>query len=339
METQSFQQSNNTNISREELAQKVAAMRIPTWLNQVSKLSVPLVALTIWTFSSALTCLPLISYFSKLNTLEQVIAIGFAPVFFATIFITISGLISRIAQKAIIAGKFPRLPEHPVYALRRIYGTCWTQVFYFKPVYSLALSIPILKKILFRAFGYKGDMSLTVYPDTWIRDLPLINAGKKVYLANRACIGTNLCINDGSILVGPVTMHDNSMVGHLAIFGLGTILGKGSELGVGVATGIRCKFHDNVSVKPKASLNHGVVVESGSSIGTCAIIGMKAKIGPNINIKAGASIPPGAIINTQKEADDYFSSETQSLQKHRASILSLLDLHEDHGNQGRGNRA
>ena len=31
---------------------------------------------------------------------------------------------------------------------------------------------------VFRIFGYRGSMDFTIYPDTWIRDLPLLDFGE-----------------------------------------------------------------------------------------------------------------------------------------------------------------
>jgi hypothetical protein len=55
-------------------------------------------------------------------------AMGFLlPLVFAVVFVLIAGSLSRLAQPGIIAGQFPRRADHPIYALRRIYGTAWTR--------------------------------------------------------------------------------------------------------------------------------------------------------------------------------------------------------------------
>lgn len=57
----------------------------------------------------------------------------------------------------------------------------------------------------------------------------------RVYLSNRATIGTNMCNIDGTILVAPIRIGRGAMVGHLAMIGPGATLGKKAEIGVGVA--------------------------------------------------------------------------------------------------------
>jgi hypothetical protein len=40
-------------------------------------------------------------------------------------------------------------------------------------------------------------MTFTVYPDSWIRDLPLLPFGQGEYVANPSTIGTNIVLNKG----------------------------------------------------------------------------------------------------------------------------------------------
>jgi hypothetical protein len=49
----------------------------------------------------------------------------------------------------------------------------------------------------FRLFGYRGSMKFTVYPDTWIRDLPLLMFGEGAYVSNRATLRTNIVLSNG----------------------------------------------------------------------------------------------------------------------------------------------
>src|SRR5262247_628928 len=93
---------------------------------------------------------------SKSYLVTRLMAIAVAPVLFATAFVTIAATLSMAHQKAIVAGRYPRSVAHPIYFPRRLYGLCWTSVYYFTPIYFITLSIPFLKKLLFRGFGYKG---------------------------------------------------------------------------------------------------------------------------------------------------------------------------------------
>ena len=57
-----------------------------------------------------------------------------------------------------------------------------------------------------RLFGYKGSLDVTIYPDAWLRDLPLLDLSPGAYVANRATMGTNMVRPDGTILVDRITV-------------------------------------------------------------------------------------------------------------------------------------
>lgn len=248
-----------------------------------------------------------------------------APVTFTLGFLLVSGALSLPFQKAIIAGKFPRDLRHPVYGPRRLHGLCWTAVYYCTPVYSIFLTIPTLRKTMFRLFGYKGPLAFTVYPDTWIRDLPLLSIGDGAYLANKSTIGSNICLSDGSILVDGIRLDSGAMVGHLGVIGPGTLMGEKAEVGVCAAMGIRVKLGKSCKIAPTCAINHGVSIGDGAEVGTMSFIGTRAIIGDGIKLPGGSNIPAGAVIKSQQDLDQYISSETVALQQSRERATSIFE--------------
>lgn len=289
-----------------------------------------LIILSIWIGAFLLSSAPyiLVDSESKLvNTL--LMAVGL--ILFVIFSVLIAGFISLHGKKAIKRGKFPRNLDHPIYCKRRVYGTCWTQLFYFKPIYSIILSVPALKWLAFRLFGYKGSLDITLYPDTWIRDLPILNFGAKTYLSNRATIGSNMCLNDGSILVDGISIGEGAMVGHLVMVAPGNKIGAKSEIGVGTALGIRVRIGLSSIIKPTCAINHGVVIGDSCDIGPHSYIGLKTVIGNNIVLPAGSNIPNGSAIMNQDEANSFYSSETKKLEATRDAITQLLIKSLNHG--------
>jgi acetyltransferase-like isoleucine patch superfamily enzyme len=256
---------------------------------------------------------------------ETYILYACVPILFLLLFISIAAGLSRFAQRGIIAGTFPRDPFHPVYLLRRIYGICWTQVFYFKPLYAIALSIPLLKKYLFRAFGYRGNTDFVIYPDTWIRDLPLLNIGKGAYLSNRATVGTNICLPAGTILVDAIEMEEQSLVGHLTVLAPGVKIGRKVEIGVCSTIGIRTKLAIGSKVNPCCAINHGVVIGEEARVGSMSYIGVKTTIGPRLVIPDGANIPSGFSLNTQEEVAKFFQEETRKIDSYVSKLKERLN--------------
>lgn len=234
-----------------------------------------------------------------------------ASVFILT-FIFISGLMSKWGQRGIIAGVFPRDIDHHVYSKRRIFGLCWTALYYFKPLYWLVLSTPILKRMTFRLFGYKGSHNFTIYPDCWIRDLALLDIGENAYLANRATIGTNMCLSDGTVLVEAIKIGDNSVIGHLSMIGCGVKIGNNCEIGAGVIVGIRSQIDDNTRISPSAAVYHNVIIEKNVSIGGGCLIGSGSFIKEGIRIPLGTVIPPKTSIHTQDEVFQFCQSIQES---------------------------
>src|ERR1035438_4249910 len=56
------------------------------------------------------------------------------PLLYTIGFVLTAGLLSLPFQSGIVAGRFPRDLRHPVCRKRRLYGLCWTSVYYFKPL-------------------------------------------------------------------------------------------------------------------------------------------------------------------------------------------------------------
>lgn len=259
------------------------------------------------------------------------------PVSYAVLYVLCAGLFSLPFQKAIVPGRFPRDLSHPIYVRRRMYGSCWAMVYYFKPIYALCLSIPILKRALFRLFGYRGPTGFTVYPDTWIRDLPLLHLGNGAYVANRATLGTNIALSNGRILVDRIQVDGNAMVGHLAMIAPGAIIGCGAQIGVGAmiapgaiigqgakvgvgsAIGIRCELGEGSLVRPMSTLDHRAIIGADAVVETMSYVGRAAVIGPKISIASGALIRARARILAQTTADAVPSARTAPGEWHASS--------------------
>jgi len=249
---------------------------------------------------------------------------------FTVTFVTLAGLLSQFSQKGIIRGKFPREALHPVYLQRRIYGMMWTQVYYFKPLYAVVLAIPFFKTYVLRLFGYRGDTDFVLYPDTWIRDLPILKVGSGAYLSNKSTIGTNICLTDGSVLVDRVILEQKSLVGHLAMVAPGVKLGPSAEVGVGCAIGIRVRMAEGAKVNPSCTLNHGSIIGSHSEIGTYANVGLRTEVGPGLKVPSGTVLPPGMVFQTQQDVDRIVESQRLDLFNQKESLAQILQRTLEH---------
>jgi len=253
----------------------------------------------------------------------KLVALCVFPILFSVIYVGIAAVLSMPFHRAIVRGKFPRQVTHFVYGPRRLYGLCWGAVFYFTPVYYAFMSIPFLKNVLLRGFGYRGDSDVNLAPDAWIRDLPLLNLRKGAYVANKATVGTNICLADGNVLVDSVSLGESTLVGHLTMLAPGCSIGDRSEIGVGCAIGIRVIIGNASRVAPSTTVNHGAQIGSNVEIGTMSYIGLKSKIADGIKIPSGANIPEGAEIRTQEDVAHYVSSETRVVSETQTNVEEI----------------
>lgn len=229
--------------------------------------------------------------------------VGVTPIFAVVLYVVLCGCLSIPFQVAITPGRFPRDLGNRVYGPRRLYGLCWTAVYYCPPAYHAVLAIPILKRLTLRLFGYRGALDAVFYPDTWIRDLPLLDIGPGAYIANRATLGSNICLASGDILVNRISVGSHAMVGHLAILGLGDEIGPGAEIGVGTTLGMNVKVGADAVVGAIVGINHGATIGSRCRIDSMVYIGKKSVIADGLHISYGSVVPDRAIIRTQEDAD------------------------------------
>lgn len=244
-----------------------------------------------------------------------------APFVYAVTYVTVAGLLSTPFHGSIRAGKLPRDLRHPPYRARRLYGLCWTAVYYFTPIYWVALTLPWLKRWTFRRFGYRGQMDFTVYPDTWIRDLPLLDFGPGAYVSNKATLGTNVATSTGALVVDEVRVGKNAMVGHLAMVSTGCVLDEGAEVGVGCAIGSKVRLGRRAYVAPCTALGHYASLADDAEVGFQSWVDVRARIGPGVKLPPRAVVPYRAKIETQADADRLFSArdgDLRALARHLA---------------------
>ncbi len=212
----------------------------------------------------------------------------------------LAGLVARSARRHVRRGRFERDPKPPLYRGRMIYGAAWTTIYYCKPLLHLAWSCPPLKAFLLRAFGYRGSVDATLYPDVWMRDLCLLDFGPGTYIANRVTLGTNLVRSDGQIQVGAIQTGRGMILGHLAM------VGGGTEVGVAAKVGFNVRIGERVSIAPE------VTVDGATRVMDDVVIRSRAYIGKGCVIHVGLVIPSGVVV------------PDLSMNRHEADLRAVL---------------
>jgi UDP-3-O-[3-hydroxymyristoyl] glucosamine N-acyltransferase len=167
-------------------------------------------------------------------------------------------------------------------------------------------------------------MNFTIYPDVWLRDLTCIKFEDGSYIANKASVGTNMCLLDGTILVDRVKVGKNSMIGHSTLLGPGVNFQENIETAVFNILGIRTRVESGTKLGAGVGVSHGTIIGANCDVGHYVYLGTRCVIGPNIRIPAGASLPSGTSITSQEDCDNYYSSETRSLNNFRQEIFTAL---------------
>ena len=218
------------------------------------------------------------------------------------VFLATAIVLSLPHQSRVVEGRMPVDTAVPAYFHRRLYGLCWTTVFYSGPIYHFALSIPSLRRALFFGFGYRGSMDFTVYPDTWIRDLPLLDIGEGSYLSNKATVGTNMIfLRHGKkwIEVGSIRLGPRVMVGHMALLGPGVELGADALVGVVARIGRRVTVGAGAVVGDAATIDHGASIAPAAVIRTCCYVGMGRHVAAEDGMEPQTALMRRAVVRQQ----------------------------------------
>lgn len=234
-------------------------------------------------------------------SLGTAIGLACAAIAYPWLVVLLAGGISRFGQGSIVPGRFERDPATTLYRGRMIYGAAWTTIYYCKPLLHAIFAFPLLKTLTFRLFGYQGSLEFTAYPDTWIRDLPLLELGAGTYVSNRATIGTNIVRGDGMIVVDRVRTGKGALIGHLAMVAPGTVIGDESEVGVGAACGLRTRVGDRTQIGPRSTIDHGARIGDRVSVGTGCYVGKCAVIRDGLRLPAGLVVPDRSVLRTQDD--------------------------------------
>ncbi len=220
------------------------------------------------------------------------------PLLYSGLLVTVAGLLSQPHQCGIIPGTFPRQLSHPIYFHRRLYGLCWTALYYCTPVYHLVLALPWLKTLTLRLFGYRGSLDVTLYPDTWIRDLPLLRLGAGVYVANRATLGTNMVLHNGRIVVDTITLEENVLVGHLSMIGPGVQIAAGTEVGAACGIGYKTRIGVGSTIGAMTGIDHGVRIGAHVRIGARSAIGRRATLADGVVLPRATLVPAAETVRS-----------------------------------------
>ena len=183
-------------------------------------------------------------------------------------------------------GRFKRSEVSKDYQDRMTYTRELRRFVYNPAVLDLVFSDGTLKESFFRTFGYTGQMDFTIYPSCWLRDIPLLDFGKGVYMGDGIVLGTNqVSVDQKSIRVGSIKIGDKSIFDQRCVIGYGSSIGSNCIVGFQVIFGLKCCIGNYSKIGGLSRIEHNV------SIGNNVVIGPASKIGSFVIIDDNISLP------------------------------------------------
>ncbi|MCB0662059.1 MAG: hypothetical protein KDC24_04930 [Saprospiraceae bacterium] len=222
----------------------------------------------------------------------------------STIVLTLRELSTNIpfqrAVNNIKSGKFKREKDNPDYQDRILY-TRQLRAFVYNPaIMDAILSDEKVKSLFFRTFGYNGSLDFTIYPNSWLRDLPLLDIGKGTYLADGILLGTNQVTPDQQwICTGKITIGENCIFDQGCSIGLNSRLGNNCTIGFEVAIGLKNQLGENVKIGGRSNIAHGCRIGNNVTIPDCCRIGSFSIIEDGVELEEFSDGPAFSLVTKE----------------------------------------
>ncbi len=198
------------------------------------------------------------------------------------------------------SGSFIRDESSKDYYDRLVYTKELRRFVYNPAILNIIFSDGAIKKLFFRTFGYKGQLDFTIYPNCWLRDLPLLDLGKGVYLGDGILLGTNQVSTDQkTIKAGSITIGQQSIFDQKCSLGYSSQVGEDCLIGFQVSIGMKCKIGNKVKLGPLTAIGHGVIIGDKVEVGSGSLIGSFASIENGVAIPEFSRIPSFSHVTRQ----------------------------------------
>ena len=197
-------------------------------------------------------------------------------------------------------GSFNRITRGPDYQDRLIYTREFRRFIYNPAVLNVIFSDSKLKHRFFRTFGYKGSTDFTIYPNCWLRDLPMLDIGKGTYLGDGILLGTNQVSQDQKTLkVGTITIGERCVFDQHCKLGYNSVIGDDCIIGIQTAIGLKCSMGNNVKLGEATTVRHGVTIMDNVTIGAETQIGNFSIIEDGVSLPEFSRIPSFSLVTQE----------------------------------------
>ena len=151
----------------------------------------------------------------------------------------------------------------------------------FQPLFFQSLTF---QRLVLRAFGARLGAGAWITSRTIAREPHHLRIGARSMIGEFVHLAASLQPRNGMLLVAPITVGDDCMIGAY------------SHLAPGVSVGSRCILEHAVSVGPKVSIGDDVHIGAGTAIYASARIGSGAVLGKHCVVPPRCVVEAGAVI-------------------------------------------
>ena len=202
--------------------------------------------------------------------------------------------------KNIKPGKFERDSLSRVYQDRKYYTHQLRWFIYDPSVMNVVLENSLLKKLFFNTFGYTGNLKFTIYPNCWLRDLPLLDIGEDAYLADGIVLGTNQVTPDQKFIsVGRISIGNRTIFDQQCMLGYGATVGDQCIVGVRACVGVKSRIGNNTVVSGMATVGHGCKVGNNVNLGERSSVCSFAIVEDGVKLENNGVVPAFAKLTKQ----------------------------------------
>ncbi len=153
-----------------------------------------------------------------------------------------------------------------------------------------------MRYICLRLFGAKLHYS-SVISSSYISDFDLLSFGKNTLVGGWSVIYGHVESEPGTLILAPVSIGDNNIIGGRTSLACGTTIGDSNILGYGVFTGVYCKIGNNCNIGLMSTLGHRVLMEDDVKIGKNSCIGTGVKLRKGVKLPDYSIVPDFTTVN------------------------------------------
>lgn len=196
----------------------------------------------------------------------------------------------RLVSPRVKPGIYRKFAKGNFFAL--VWATGLNNLLFATPFMRTINFLAVLRYLFYRGQGMKTHFGNWISVDAVIMDPGLVTLGRNVNIGGMAAITGHVAMHDAMVIL-PVTIGDNVVVGAASKLGPGVEIGDNALIGAEAALGMRVRVGEGAYVEPFSRVESGTVIGPYEKwAGVPAVkIGMRPRPKPPAEPEATAVVP------------------------------------------------